>query len=219
MLACCAVITRDVFVALTSKWCRRQSRQHLQMRGSRGAKGTGTTSDWPSRAFEEPDSWARRRSGGKNSGVLDLFLLISARVICFTHFFQVKEHNQLHYLNCRQKWCKQHPEPGQKTDRVLLPFRYESGFLGCAAEFRATTKWEFVHIWAPARSGRYRTRASSSASAVDWKRVWREELSSQPMSIKWSSLKLHSEAITCLHRNSPKNVWSAVKTKSTRRRR
>lgn len=124
-----------VFVALTSKWCRRQSRQHQQMRGSRGGKWTGTTSDWPSRAFAEPDSWARRNSGGKNSRVLDLFLLISASVICFTHLFQVKEQNQLYYLNCRQKWCKQHPEPGQKTDGSLLHFRHNSGFLGCASVF------------------------------------------------------------------------------------
>lgn len=67
--------------------------------------------------------------------MLDLFLLISARVICFTHLFQVKEQNQLYYLNCRQKWCKQHPEPGQKTDGSLLHFRYKLGFLGCAAVF------------------------------------------------------------------------------------
>lgn len=47
-------------------------------------------------------------------------LLITWTVACFTHFFQVKEHNQLHNLNCRQKWGKQHPEPGQKTECLFI---------------------------------------------------------------------------------------------------
>lgn len=47
-------------------------------------------------------------------------LLITRTVACFTHFFQVKEHNQLNYLNCRQKWGKQHSEPGQKTECLFI---------------------------------------------------------------------------------------------------
>lgn len=65
----CAVqsLTKQMFVALTSKLWRRQSQQHREMKGSTEGRWIVLTSDWPSRAFEGPDSWAKHYSGGRNT--------------------------------------------------------------------------------------------------------------------------------------------------------
>lgn len=71
----CAVqsLKKWMFVALTSKLLRRRSRQRREMKGSIEGRWTVLTSDWPSRAFEGPDSWAIHYSGRRNTWVSDPF--------------------------------------------------------------------------------------------------------------------------------------------------
>lgn len=74
------------------------------------------------------------------------FLLITVSVACSTHLFQVKENNELYYLNHRQKWSKQHPQPVQKRQCLFILVTNLVDFRDVLQSFWANTKLEFVRI-------------------------------------------------------------------------